>query len=459
MKKNSVRFAIIVLLLIISTAIALPPSYTLKLPFVNKEVTIGSPVLHIPTPSGTKIVAFKFKQGLDIQGGMQIVLEAKMDDIPEVDRLTALESVREVITRRVDLYGIAESSVKTATGNGSYRLIVELPGVSNPEEALALVGQTAKLEFQLITPLPAIDGGQPTGQFTTTSLDGSKLKRATVQFDPTTGEPTVGIQFSDEGAALFGKITEENQGALLGIVLDNTLLMAPRINEPIYGGSAVITGGFGLEEAKQLSVQLNAGALPVPITELEHHEIAASLGLESVQQSVQAGLIGLALVIVFMISLYGFAGVLASCALALYAVLTIALYKIMGVTLTVPGIAGLILSIGMAVDANILIFERMKEELRLGKPFSVALELGFGRAWDSIKDANITTIVTALVLINPLNFSFLNSSGLVRGFGITLLIGVVLGLFTGIFVTRTLLRLFLSAPRAELNTLDGKKKV
>ncbi len=454
MRKNGVRFLIILLLLLVCGSIALPPHYTFTIPFINRTLTVGSPVISLPFSGGTKQISFDFKKGLDIKGGVQIVLEAEMKDIPEEDRVVALESVREVITRRVDLYGIAESSVRTATGNGSYRLIIELPGVTNPDEALKLVGQTAKLEFQLITPLQQEEGKPPIGQFSNTGLDGAKLKRASVQFDQKTGEPIVGIQFNNEGAALFGKITEENQGAMLGIILDNSLLMAPRINEPIYGGSAVITGSFTLEEARQLSIQLNAGALPVPIRVLEQRTVGATLGNESVTESVRAGAIGLGLVILFMVLLYGWSGVLASCALALYAIVTIALYKIIGITLTVPGIAGLILSIGMAVDANILIFERMKEEMRLGKPFEIALELGFGRAWDSIKDANITTIMTALVLINPLNVSFLNSSGLVRGFGITLLIGVVLGLFTGVFVTRTFLRLFLSPPaRAKEQTL------
>ena len=221
--------------------------------------------------------------------------------------------------------------------------------------------------------------------------------------------------------------------------------MAPRISQAIYGGQASINGLSGLEEAKQLSIQLNAGALPVPIEVLQQSVIGPSLGQASVNQSVMAGLIGLALVMLFMILNYGLAGVLASLALVVYSLLTMAIYKIIGVTVTLPGIAGLLLSIGMAVDANILIFERMKEELRLGKPFERAMELGFGRAWDSIKDANITTILTALILMNPLNFSFLNTSGLVRGFGITLLIGVVLGLFTGVVVTRTFLRLFLNS--------------
>lgn len=424
--------------------IALPQSVSFPNPVrPGQEITIGSPQFMVRTPQGPRIVTFELKQGLDIQGGMRIVLDADMSSIAEEDRQAALESVKEVITRRVDLYGIAEPSVQTAVGGGAYRVYVELPGVTNPEEALSLVGQTAKLEFQLLEPLPPTEDGLELTQFNPTGLDGSQLASAQVQFDQQNGQPVVGITFTPEGGDLFGTITQENSGELLAIMLDGSVLMAPRINEPIYGGSAVITGDYTLDEAKQLAIQLNAGALPVPISVSGQSQVQASLGQASVQQSVIAGLLGLLAVIVFMIALYGVSGVLASVALCIYAVLTLALYKIIGVTVTVPGIAGLILSVGMAVDANILIFERMKEEIRLGKPFSVAMELGFGRAWDSIKDANIATIITALVLINPLNFTFLNTSGLVRGFGITVLVGVLLGLFTGVVVTRTLLRLFL----------------
>jgi len=219
--------------------------------------------------------------------------------------------------------------------------------------------------------------------------------------------------------------------------------MAPNISQPILNGQAVINGGFTLEDAKQLSIQLNAGALPVPIHVLEQRTIGASLGSESVRDSLRAGLIGIAGVMLFMALYYGWKGILADVALCIYALLTVAVYKLFGVTVTVPGLAGLLLSVGMAVDANILIFERMKEELRMGRPFNRAMELGFGRAWDSIKDANLATILTALILINPMNLTFLNTSGMVRGFGVTLLVGVALGLFTGVFVTRTLLRMFL----------------
>ncbi|OGJ37754.1 MAG: protein-export membrane protein SecD [Candidatus Pacebacteria bacterium RIFCSPLOWO2_01_FULL_47_12] len=331
--------------------------------------------------------------------------------------------------------------------------MIELPGVTNETEALALVGKTAELSFQLLEEKPIeISPDASTAaeidfsQFMSlkeTGLSGSQLKRATVQFDQNTGEPQVGIQFDEAGSRLFADVTREHTGERLAIILDGTIVMAPNLSEPILGGQAQISGGFTLDQAKQLSIQLNAGALPVPITVLEQRTIGASLGSESVRASLQAGLLGILLVMLFMILYYGWSGVLASMALSIYALLTIALYKIFGVTITVPGLAGLLLSIGMAVDANILIFERMKEEQRMGRPFLLAMELGFGRAWDSIKDANLATIMTAVILVNPLNLPFLNSSGLVRGFGITLLIGVVLGLFTGVFVTRTLVRLYL----------------
>lgn len=453
MSKTLRNFIFIVLITIFGAVIALPESLTFSLPVPGNErtITIGSPVININLGGRQITKKFEFKRGLDIQGGMQVVLRADVSNIAEQDRLSALESARNIILRRVDLYGIAEPTVQTAMSNNEYRLIVELPGVSNPQEALSLVGQTALLDFRLFDQtLPeepvsedATASAEPLIQLVETGLTGQQLKRSTVDFDPNTGEPVVFLEFSEEGREIFAQVTSDHTGEMLGIFLDGSLLMAPTINTPIVDGRATITGGFTIDEAKQLSIQLNAGALPVPIEVLEQRTIGASLGQDSVEKSLMAGLVGLGLVMLFMILYYGVKGILASMALIVYAILTIAIYKTMGVTLTLPGIAGLILSIGMAVDANILIFERMKEELRVGKPFAVAMELGFGRAWDSIKDANLATIITSLILINPFNLSFLNTSGLVRGFGITLLIGVLLSLFTGVVVTRTLLRLFL----------------
>lgn len=386
------------------------------------------------------------KMGLDIQGGIQVLLRANMNEITGDDKMIALDSAKEIIQRRVDLFGVSEPVVQTSVTGDEYRIVVELPGVENPDQALDLVGQTAQLDFRL-EGSPSAEATQSAlaflNSFVETGLTGKNLRKSQVQFDPQTNKPTIGLEFDDEGRDKFAEITKNNLNKVLAIFIDGYPISTPVISSVILDGRAVISGDFELNEAKQLVTQLNAGALPVEIEVIEQRQIGASLGELSVQQSVRAGVIGLALVMLFMILYYGVKGVIATLALIIYTSITIAVYKMLGVTLTLPGIAGLILSIGMAVDANILIFERMKEELRVGQPFERALELGFGRAWDSIKDANLATIITALILINPLNFTFLNSSGLVKGFGITLLIGVLVSLFTGVVVTRNLMRVFL----------------
>ncbi|PIR61031.1 MAG: hypothetical protein COU68_01540, partial [Candidatus Pacebacteria bacterium CG10_big_fil_rev_8_21_14_0_10_45_6] len=309
------RYLIILLLTIVAGVIALPEKLQLQIPFINREITIGSP--HIQTTlSGKPVdITFSFKQGLDIRGGMQVVLEADMSSIANEDRQAALESVREVLLRRVDLYGISEPVVQTAINGESYRIVIELPGVTDESEALALVGKTAELSFQLIDEKPieipanaSLAAELDLSQFMTlvpTGLTGAQLKRATVQFDQTTGEPQVGLQFDEEGSRLFADVTSEHTGERLAIVLDGSIVMAPNLNEPIFGGQAQISGGFTLDEAKQLSIQLNAGALPVPISVLEQRTIGASLGSESVRASLQAGLLGLLLVMLFMILYYG----------------------------------------------------------------------------------------------------------------------------------------------------------
>lgn len=443
-------------LTIVATFIALPRQIPLKFSIGSLKVdqVIKIPNLDLYFFGRHLYSEFPLKRGLDIQGGMQVVLAADMTNIPIEDQPAAIESAKNVIARRVDLYGISEPLIQTSKVAGQHRLIVELPGVSDEAQALALVGKTAELDFRL----ESTDSAEATmsamlylSSFQPTGITGKQLKKASVQFDQQTGRPVIALQFDEEGTKTFAKVTTDHVNEMLAIFVDGIPVTMPRISTPILDGQAIITGDFTVESARQLTIQLNAGALPVPITVLEQKNIGASIGESSVQQSVRAGMIGLLIVAVFMIALYGFRGLVATMALLVYSALTIALYKLMGVTLTLPGIAGLLLSIGMAVDANILIFERMKEEQRVGQPLERAMELGFGRAWDSIKDANFVTIMTSLVLINPLDFSFLNSSGLVRGFGITLLIGVLISLFTGVVVSRTLLRVLLPL------TLKGKR--
>lgn len=396
----------------------------------------------------------ELKMGLDIRGGTRVVLQADMTTIATERRDEALESAREVLARRVDLYGVSESVVKISKLNDQYRIIAELPGVTNIDQAVQLLGSTAQLDFRELATDSAqpqvITSGQqqdPYSNFLPTGLTGKDLARSTVQFSQQTGEPVVSLEFNDEGKKKFADVTTRNVGGVVGIFLDGVPVTVPRVNEPILSGNAIISGSFDTESAKSLSIQLNAGALPVPITIVEQNTVDASLGKDTVQKTAYAGLVGVGLVMLFMVTYYGWKGLLADVALLIYGIITIALYKLLPVTLTVPGIAGLLLSVGMAVDSNILIFERMKEELRLGKPFELAMKLGFGRAWDSIKDANVATLFTSFILFNPLELEFLNRSGLVRGFALTLALGIFISLFTGIVVTRTLLRMFLKDTR------------
>lgn len=387
----------------------------------------------------------EIKQGLDLKGGTQIVLEAQVQDVPESERAAALESAKAVIARRIDLYGISESVVQTAKNNQAYRLIVELPGVTDVNEARALIGQTAKLEFWEMPQdqLPAgPESQQPQQQPRPTDLTGQDLQKAAVEFDQQTGEPVVSLVFTDVGREKFAEITKRNVGQRVGIYLDGVPLTVPVVQVPITDGRAIISGNMEVKEAKQLAISLNAGALPVGMTVVKETNIGATLGKESIAASVRAGLVGLLAVAAFMIIVYRRLGILADIALVIYGLITMAIYKLFPITLTLPGVAGFLLSIGMATDANILIFERLKEESARGLPLRAAVELGFGRAWDSIKDANVTTLLVAFILYNPFEWQLLNTSGMVRGFALTLTIGILISMFTGIVVSRTLIRMF-----------------
>lgn len=444
------RFIIIVVLLAISLYVALPSSFTINLP---APISISREIFKRPIDFSVlgRQVYFnpQIKLGLDLQGGTQLTLNADMSQLEEADRMDALESAREIIARRIDLFGVSEPVIQTSINQeaNQYRLLVELPGVTDTAEAVALIGQTARLEFKeqdesLLNPESTPSAIEYFNSFVPTGLSGEHLERASVQFDPQTGQPVVGLDFKDEGTELFAQITERNVGKVVGIFLDDVPQTLPVVNVPITDGMAIIQGKFTTDEARNLAVQLNAGALPVPIEVIGQTQVSASLGEQAVNQSLVAGVIGLGLVAVFMILLYRWLGIISLIALVSYGIITLALYKLLGITLTLPGLAGFILSVGMAVDSNILIFERFKDEIRQNKKWKAAMELAFGRAWDSIKDANVATLVITFILFNPFNWTFFNTSGMVRGFAVTLALGIFVSLFTGIIVTRTLIRLF-----------------
>lgn len=432
---------IIIALIIIAVYIDVPQSIPLKfnLGSYKLDTTLYRPPLQFKLGETQFKREWEIRQGLDLQGGTHVVLVADMTNIAPEDRDDALESAKNVLQRRIDYFGVTEPVIQTSVIGDQYRIIVELPGIKNVNQALDIIGRTAQLDFRELpegaTAAATLYDYQPTG------LTGQDLTRAGVQFGQT-GAPEVTLKFNDEGSKLFAAITKRNLNKPVAIFLDAIPVTMPVVNAEITSGDAIITGDFTLDQAKNLSIQLNAGALPVPIMIIEQKNIGASLGQESVEKSLRAGLIGLEMVMLFMILYYGWLGFLADIALIIYALITLALYKFIPITLSLPGLTGFILSVGMAVDANILIFERMKEEKRMGKSTRSAMELGFGHAWDSIKDANVATLITAFILFNPLDWPFLVTSGMVRGFALTLALGILISLFTGIVVTRTLLRIF-----------------
>lgn len=417
-------------------------------------LTVIATYISLPYGINVKIGKFSFdkkfdlKLGLDLAGGSQLVFEADTNNIPEDRRVSALEGVRNVIERRVNLFGVAEPTVQTSEFQGKNRIIVELPGLSNTKDAIDLIGQTAQLVFVEVKDIPATKTASASAQFVPTELTGADLKSAQVEFDSQTGKPAISLQFTDEGGKKFENITGRNVGRQVYIFLDKDMVSAPTVQEKIIGTTAQISGSFTINEAKALSIQLNAGALPVPVKLVQETTIGATLGAESIQQSVLAGLVGILSVVIFMALTYGKLGLVANVGLFIFGVISLSLYKLIPITLTLPGIAGFMLSIGMAVDSNILIFERFKEE-KLIRSIPNALETSFGRAWDSIRDANIATLVTCFILWNPLDWSILPSSGPVRGFAITLALGIVVGLFTGIFVSRNLLRIFVREEKSK----------
>ena len=411
---------------------------------------------------------FSLKLGLDLQGGTQLIYQADTSKLKTASDVNdSMNALRDVIERRVNLFGVAEPLVQVEQssmlvgGARQQRLIVELPGMTDVNKAVAMIGATPTLEFKVERPKAEMDailkaeqdyqklidsakktGTQPDQSkinplaledpYVSTGLTGKYLKKATLNFNSQTSQPTVSLQFNSDGADLFDKITKDNVGKTVAIYLDGTIISAPRVNEEITSGSAEISGNFTIDEAKTLVGRLNSGALPVAVTLLSAQSVGASLGGQAYTAILNAGLWSFLIVILFMILFYRLPGIVASISLAIYVTIMIAIFKLLPVTMTAAGIAGFILTIGMAVDANILIFARMKEELKKGRNAYDAVYEGFHRAWPSIRDSNSSTIITAIIL-------FWFGTATIRGFALVLGLGVLVSMFSALTVTRTLL--------------------
>lgn len=378
------------------------------------------------------------KLGLDLKGGVYVVLEAVPDEGVTLDD-AAMNRLIEVLDRRINGLGVAESVVQKA---GSNRVIIELPGINNTEDAIKMIGKTALLEFKL---------ENPDGTLGETLLTGGALKKADVSYD-NLGRPQIQFEMNQEGAVKFAEITRNNIGKKLAITLDGKVQTAPMINSEIPSGNGVITGNYTVEEAKATATLLNAGALPIKAEIVETRTVGASLGDESIAQSKQAAIFAMILIGVFMIVFYKLPGIVANIALIIFGLITFGCLNFIDATLTLPGIAGLILSAGMAVDANVIIFERIKEELRLGNTIRNAIDAGFSKGFVAIFDSNLTTLIITVIL-----FTF--GTGPVKGFAVTLTIGTLASMFTAITITKILLLTFITVfnlNRPELFGVRGK---
>lgn len=535
------------------------------------------PELPASVPLSKWLNKYHPKLGLDLQGGAHLVYQADVSQIPEADRADAVAGVRDVIERRVNALGVSEPLVQTNMIGDDYRVIIELAGVFDVNEAITQIGETPLLEFKEVNPAADLQvdltaeqeqaitesesqglikaqeviqrleagedfaelartlsddpGSADTGgdlgfagrgmyvpefeqalfdllsddettkepvktffgyhiiqrleskivegedgkeqqvrgrhiliktinqndfsagqdPWLNTELSGKHLSGAQVSFDPNIGTPQVALKFNDEGKILFAQITEKNLQKPVAIFLDGEIISAPVVQQVISAGEAVISGNFSIPEAKLLAQRLNAGALPVPVTLVSQLQVGPSLGSQSVERSLSAGIWGLIAVMIFMLIVYRLPGLLANLALILYSIIVFGLFELIPVTLTLAGITGFVLSVGMAVDANILIFERFKEELRLGKPILAALEEGFIRAWSSIRDSNISSLITAVILI-------WFGTSVIQGFALTLGIGILVSMFSAITVTRTFLRLFAGSRLGRHQWLFGVKE-
>ncbi len=420
------------------------------------QIPATDPITGVTAAAGSK----PFRLGLDLSGGTHLVYKADVSKIDATDVSASMASLRDVVERRVNTLGVSEPIVQTqqaqalSSKESAYKLIVELPGVTDVNEAVRAIGATPSLEFRVAT-AAAIKDFQASSTvknmdatstrlaydtlFAPTGLTGRMVSRASVQFNTTTNQPMVGLNFTSDGRDLFAKLTRDHVGDYIGIYLDGINIEAPVVREEIPNGQAQISGSFTLDQAQKLVRDLNFGALPVPVSLISTQTIGPTLGQAAIDGGIKTGIIAFIIIGLFLIFWYRLPGFIATIALAVYTVIMLALFKWIPVTLTAAGIAAFILSIGMAVDANILIFERMKEELKAGRGVWDAMHEGFARAWLSIRDSNISSIITGVILY------YFGSTSVITGFALVFVVGVLVSMFTAITASR--LFLYAVAPK------------
>ncbi len=449
MKTNAFTIFLLIVLMISVYIFTFPASFNRGVDFVNEKTVLTL----------EKVPERDFAQGLDLQGGAYLLYEADLSEVPPAERSRRMEGLRDLMERRIDLYGLAESSVQVS----GERIAIEIPGAHDLEEAMNIIGETPFLDFREISPekeekqnekWEEIEKhlGKERGEieiedllmlgeevedwgivleesFEKTDLTGEHLESAGVSLHPVSREPVITLEFTSEGAELFAEITERNVGKNLATFLDDEILQVAVVQEEITGGQAQITGGFSTEEAYEIARDLQIGALPVPISPVAQQSIGPELGEDALESVITAGLYGFALVAIFMIAVYRLQGLIAVLSLAVYVLLVSFLFKNIPVTLTLSGIAGFLLSVGMAIDANILIISRTKEEMQKGKSIPESVEEGYQKAWSSIRDGNFTTLMVAVIL-------FFITTSFVRGFAITLMLGIIVSLFSAMVISK-----------------------
>ncbi|MBU2579103.1 protein translocase subunit SecD [Patescibacteria group bacterium] len=443
MKKRKIYICLIAIfaLAVFGVAIVLPEYLNQSIEYINdfQTKTLRAQILEIP-----HIPVIPFKLGLDLQGGSQLIYDADLQSVEKKEKSEVMQGLRDVIERRINLFGVREPIVRVEEKGERKQLVVELPGIKNAQ-AIEMIGKTPYLEFKEEKTKEEIDQileRQKNGEtitedfyFRSTNLTGKYLKKAELDFGQTALEPQVALEFNEEGAKIFEDLTSRNVDKRVAIYIDNVLISAPVVREAISGGKAQISGKFTINEAKELVRNLNAGALPVPIKLIYQDIVGPTLGKISLEKSLQAGVYGFLAVALFMILVYRVSGFLASVSLLIYGIILLSLFKLIPVTLTLAGIGGAILSVGMAVDANVLNFERKREELKQGETFLVAVEKSFSRSWPAVRDSHFTALMIALIM-----FSF--GTNFVKGFALALSLGILASLFSALFITRIFLMVF-----------------